>query len=72
MKKEFVICLFIALLAVFGCETRHKGPIERAGERTDEIIDNVKDGQNPLHKKGTLEKAGEAIDDAVDPDKRRR
>ena len=72
MKKEFIICLFIVMLAVVGCEPRHKGPMERAGERTDEIVDNVKDGRNPLHRKGTMEKAGEAVDDALDRDHRRR
>ena len=72
MKSTFLLCAIVGLLLVLGCETKRKGPLEKAGERTDEIIDNIQDGENPLHRKGTMEKAGEAIDDAVDPDKRRR
>lgn len=45
-----------------GCYEK-QGPLERAGERADEIGDNVKKGKPILHKPGTLEKAGEAVDD---------
>jgi hypothetical protein len=51
-------------LAWSGCH--EPGPMEKAGERTDEIVDNIKDGDSPFHKKGPLEKAGEAVDEAVD------
>lgn len=55
-------------IAILLCSTacRKDGPAERAGERIDEVVDNVKDGENPLKKKGPAEKAGEAVDRAVD------
>lgn len=46
-----------------GCQ--EKGPLEKSGERADEIVDNIKDGDPILHKKGALEKAGEAVDETV-------
>ena len=74
MNKTLLTVIFsgLALAISFGCETRRKGPLERAGERTDEIIDNVKDGENPLRRKGTMEKAGEAIDDELNDNRRKR
>jgi hypothetical protein len=44
--------------------------MERAGQRIDEIGDNVSEGEQPLKKRGPLEKAGEAIDDTFDGDRR--
>lgn len=56
-------CLLIAS-AASGCAER-KGPMERAGERIDEIGDNIRDGDAPLKHKGPLERAGESIDDTL-------
>lgn len=53
------------MIGASGC-TRKSGPFERAGERADEMVDNVRDGENPLKHKGPAEKAGEAVDDALD------
>lgn len=65
MKRNLFVAL--ALIMSISLTACHKqGPMERAGERVDEIGDNIAEGKNPLHKKGTLEKAGEAVDDAVD------
>jgi hypothetical protein len=44
-----------------GCE--RKGPAERAGEKIDRAVDDVKDAIDPP---GPAEKAGKAIDRAVD------
>ncbi|MDZ4785715.1 MAG: hypothetical protein SGJ02_06535 [bacterium] len=66
MKKYLASLLIIALIGSVGCVK--KGPAEKAGERVDEIIDNVKDGDAPLKKKGPLEKAGESIDDTFKKD----
>lgn len=57
----FTLCLGSFFLS--GCQK--KGGAEAAGERVDEIIDNVKEGENPLSKKGPAEKAGEALDQAI-------
>lgn len=54
------------LLTVSTVACERKGPMERAGERADEAVDNVAEGRNPLATKGPAEKAGEAIDDAAD------
>ena len=51
------------LIVVTGCD--EKGPAEKAGERADEIIDNVKHGDAPLKEKGAMEKAGESINDTL-------
>jgi len=66
MKKDkfvLLICVATMSLLAVGCET--KGPIEKAGERADEIVDNARDGDALLHKKGPVEKLGEKIDDSV-------
>ena len=65
--KRMMMCLILGLsIALFGACTKHEGPVERAGKRIDNAVDNVKDGDSPFHKKGSAEKAGEAVDDAVD------
>lgn len=71
--KNVVIsfCLFGALLCIGACHERRAGPLERAGERMDEIKDNAEEGKPLLHKKGSLEKAGEAVDDAISGNDRR-
>lgn len=63
-KKRFIqVLLLVCLLPLTACAEKGRG--ERAGERVDEIIDNVKDGDAPLKKKGAFEKVGESIDDSV-------
>lgn len=63
MKRFLVYTLAVTLIGLLGCQ--EKGSAEKAGERVDEIIDNVKDGENPLKQKGTMEKVGESIDDTI-------
>ncbi len=65
--RLFFLVLLIAAVSSGGW--RKQGPIERAGERVDEVAHNVADGDPPLEKRGALEKAGEAIDDTFDGDK---
>lgn len=45
-----------------GCDSQ--GPAERAGERIDRGLENVKDAVDPP---GPLEKAGREVDKAVNP-----
>ncbi|MBN8547863.1 MAG: hypothetical protein J0M12_00965 [Deltaproteobacteria bacterium] len=70
MKKLFFVCT-ILLSVLVACNQRNPGPFEKAGERADEIGDNIAEGKNPLHKKSTLEKAGEAVDETIGTDNRR-
>jgi hypothetical protein len=67
-SKLSVLVLSVLIIAVAACQD--KQPLEKAGERADEIIDNVKDGDPILHKKGTLEKAGEAVDESLEKKKK--
>jgi hypothetical protein len=48
-------------VAMTACE-RKKGPVEKAGEKTDKAMDNVSDAIDP---KGPAEKAGRALDRAT-------
>lgn len=59
-----IIIATIASLAILATATscRKKGPAEKAGEKMDETIENVKDAVDP---KGPVEKAGEKVDDAL-------
>lgn len=69
MLKQIFYTVGISMLVVYtGCQ--EKGSFEKAGEKTDEMIDNVKDGAPILHKKGTAEKAGDAINKTVNDAKR--
>ncbi|MGE3818560.1 MAG: hypothetical protein AB7I30_03945 [Isosphaeraceae bacterium] len=43
-----------------GCE--YEGPAERAGEKVDHTVEDLKDSVDP---RGPAEKAGEAVDDAL-------
>jgi hypothetical protein len=66
MKKTTImitVSTLIVLMGLIGC--RKEGSGEKAGERMDEIIDNVKDGDAPFKKKGTMEKVGDSIDDTI-------
>lgn len=63
--KSLSATLFItaALFVFVGCQ--EKGPGEKAGEKLDTAVENIKDGENPLKETGVGEKAGEAVDKAV-------
>ena len=63
--KAAVGGVVFAALMMSAC-TREDGPLENAGERVDEAVENVKEGDSPFRKKGAGEKAGEAVDRAID------
>ena len=63
MKSYLICALAILLISFVGCQ--EKGSAQKAGERADEIVDNIKKGDDPLKKKGPMEKVGDSIDDAV-------
>jgi hypothetical protein len=63
-----ILLVMLAVMMVSGCE--RKGPMERTGERLDEIGENSKEGDSLLKKRGAMEKAGEAIDDSIDGKKK--
>ena len=57
----------LAIAAIIPClafvsSCRQKGPAEKAGEKMDDAIEDVKDAVNP---KGPVEKAGEKVDEAL-------
>ena len=60
-KSKFYYTIAFALLGA----CREPGGAEKAGQRVDEIVDNVKEGENPLKKKGPAEKLGENIDESI-------
>lgn len=65
--KKFQVCLLtFILMGLIGCQQQGAG--EKAGERLDEVIDNVQDGDSPFKHKGPMEKLGESVDDAVQQD----
>ncbi len=55
------VCSVSILAALASC--KKKGPAEKAGEKMDEAIENVKDAVDP---KGPAEKAGEKVDEVLD------
>ena len=65
-RKAIALTLALLSFSVVGCRERSNTPLENAGRRGDEIVDNVKKGKPPLHKNGPLERAGEAIDETLD------
>jgi hypothetical protein len=65
---NYVTTILIFLVLFSACTRRNEGPMERAGERADEIVDNAREGKPLLHKKGPIEKTGEAIDEAFEGD----
>lgn len=69
-NPTLVTLLLFATVSCLGCTTK-EGPLEKAGEKVDDAVDNVKDGQLPLHKKGTAERVGDDIDKALGTDKNR-
>lgn len=60
------------LLVGAGCSDHREGPLERAGQRADEIGRNISEGKAPLHRAGPVERAGRAMDDAVGDNERDR
>lgn len=67
MSMRFFHLIAAGLLIAAGttaCE--RQGPMERAGERSDQAVEDIAEGRNPLDAKGPGEKAGEAIDRAAD------
>ena len=63
MKRYLVSVVAILCIGIIGCQ--EKGSAQKAGERADEIVDNIKKGDDPLKKKGPMEKMGDSVDDAV-------
>jgi len=64
MKKMLGIFCFALLIGLSACDT-NKGPVERAGEKVDDAVENIKAGESPLKERGPMEKAGESIDESV-------
>ena len=62
---KYILAAVCIVGALSACHEREPGPFEKAGNRVDEIKDNVEEGKPLLHKKDSMEKAGEAIDDAL-------
>ncbi len=67
MRKTISTLVVVTMLGAAGtmmlaCE-REKGPVEKAGEKVDNVVDNISDAVDP---KGPAEKAGRAIDRATD------
>lgn len=61
MKKLLILTVCsMSVIAFVSC--KKKGPAEKAGEKMDEAIENVKDSIDP---KGPVEKVGEKIDNAL-------
>lgn len=62
-RFKSILLILILSLPLMACEG---GKGEKAGERVDEAVDNMKKGDSPFRRKGAGEKAGEAVDEAVD------
>jgi hypothetical protein len=62
MKLTTLLSLCIIPLVLSAVSCKPKGPAEKAGEKMDNAIDNIKDAVNP---KGPAEKAGEKVDKAL-------
>lgn len=62
MKKKLIMsfCIFPFFAPLVSCEK--KSSAERAGEKIDKAVENVKDAVDP---KGPAEKAGEKLDKAL-------
>lgn len=61
MKTTLLLSLcLIPFLSSVSC--REKGPVEKSGEKIDEVIEDVKDKVDPA---GPVEKAGEKVDKAL-------
>lgn len=65
--KIYLVCFMVfALIGLSACQK--KGEVQKAGEKLDRAIDNVKQGESPLKEKGAMEKAGESIDNTIKKD----
>ena len=60
--------LTLAGLSLSGCE-REEGPGERTGERVDEAVEQLEEGDNPLKREGTGEEVGEELDEATETER---
>lgn len=58
MLMSVVVAMLVAGMGLAGCE---KGPLQKAGEKVDEVT-----GQDKAIGKGPSEKAGRKIDNTVD------
>jgi outer membrane lipoprotein-sorting protein len=63
MNKYLICITAAAAVCLLGCQ--EKGAAAKAGERMDEVVDNVKRGDAPLKEKGAMEKMGDSIDDTL-------
>lgn len=61
MKTTLLLSLCLAPFLV-SVSCREKGPVEKTGEKVDEVIEDVKDKVDPA---GPVEKAGEKVDKAL-------
>jgi hypothetical protein len=62
MKRSLLLSLILFPLVALAVSCKPKGPAEKAGEKMDEAIEDVKDVVNP---KGPVEKAGEKVDEVL-------
>lgn len=62
-RYSFVV-LAVCAVVLSACHERKAGPMERAGQRVDEISENIQEGDPILHREGPAERIGETIDDA--------
>ncbi|MBE0598931.1 MAG: hypothetical protein IH614_16880 [Desulfuromonadales bacterium] len=64
-KGLIVFAAVVLSLGLVACEK--KGPLEKAGEKIDQGVENTKDAvQDATQGQGPVEKAGEKIDKAFD------
>lgn len=63
MNQYLIYMVIVTFIGLVGCQ--EKGQAEKAGERIDEIVDNVQHGDPPFKEKGAMEKMGESIDDSI-------
>lgn len=63
VNKLIFLLLLSSIVGFSSC--KQKGSMEKAGEKVDDAIDNIKDGESPFKERGAAEKAGEAIDHAI-------
>lgn len=59
-----LIAAGLLITATTACE--RQGPMERVGERSDQAVEDLAEGRNPLDTKGPGERAGEALDRAAE------
>lgn len=62
MKKKHIAIVVILPFVFTASSCEKKGPAEEAGEKVDEVVEDVKDAVDP---KGPAEKAGEKVDEVL-------